>query len=615
MATGTNVWAVVAGVVGYLPLTALTGLTGQLLGMNVGATAAEWKAATFLSNQLAVPVGTVAAPSYVFTGSLGTGFYAPAADQVALSLVGTQRLLFTASLASITGIPLRLVGQILQEAFSADIVAAATTDLGNATGNVVNVTNAAGATPISSLGGATLPSGTEIETIISIAGGSVSLTHNAVSLILLGGANLALVDKDIIRWRKINGASAYWKMVGFQRGVSSSSIANKGDWIVGTLSGGIIVPQVQPVWADGFFSVADSTQNSGWSGVSVAAWRNRIINGCFRFDQNREGLSAYTIPTTGQTLDMWSGGAVAASGQFTVIRELGGLNLGEYNALLTVTTADAAIAAGDFYQFFTAIEGYNVADLAFGTASAQQFTISFEVSCNLVGTYGLYMYNGAANRSYVGQFTVNAANTKEKKTLTLTGDLAGTWLATNGIGIYVGVTLAAGTTFQTATGAWTAGQFLGTAGNTNFMATNANVMRLGRFELEKGAVATPFERRSYGTELALVQRYYFKTYNQGIVPGTASVPGAAGSNAAGAGVGQCVSWVKFPVSMRATPTMAYYSPITGGLGLWRRSVAGADVTWQTVALTGMEGDMGNNGAAVTAAEICYGHALANARLS
>lgn len=265
----TNVWAVVAGVTGYLPLTALTGASGQLLGMNVGATAAEWKAATFLSNQLAVPVGAVGTPAYVFTGSLTTGWYAPAADQVALAIAGTQRLSFTATLATLTGIPFRLVGQLLQEAQSADIVAAnGTTDLGGATGNYVYITNAAGAIVVTSLGGATLPKGTEIETKIVIAGGSVQFTNDAIALQILGGANLVCQTGDVIRWRKTNSASAFWEQVSFQRGISSSGFTNKGDWLLGVGGGSTLI---LAVGADGSVPVADSTQPTGvrWGTVSA----------------------------------------------------------------------------------------------------------------------------------------------------------------------------------------------------------------------------------------------------------------------------------------------------------------------------------------------------------
>lgn len=97
---------------------------------------------------------------------------------------------------------------------SADIASGATIDLGAATGNTVTVTHTSGTLAITSLGGASLQAGTEIETIFSISGGTLSLTHHATNLILAGGANITLANGDTIRWRKMHDSNAEWKMVG-----------------------------------------------------------------------------------------------------------------------------------------------------------------------------------------------------------------------------------------------------------------------------------------------------------------------------------------------------------------------------------------------------------------
>lgn len=227
-----NVWATVGSVTGYLPMSALLGTAGQLLGMDVTATLAEWKNVTFLSSQLAVPVGSAAAPSYIFTGDVDTGPYQIAPDTYGIATAGVRRVALSAT-GLVSDVDVQLSSKLLKEDQGANIAAAATTDLGNATGNFLTVTNAAGATVVTSLGGATIPAGTEIETVVSITGGSVTLTHNAVSLLLLGGANQSLVHGDVLRWRKINDASAYWQQVGFQRGASTGNFTAKGDWLLG----------------------------------------------------------------------------------------------------------------------------------------------------------------------------------------------------------------------------------------------------------------------------------------------------------------------------------------------------------------------------------------------
>lgn len=104
----------------------------------------------------------------------------------------------------------------------ADITAAATVDLGTATGNTVDVTHSTGTTAITSLGGASLQAGTEIETRFVISGGTLTLTHHATNLYLAGGANITLANGDVIRWRKMHSSNAEWKMVGGWRADGSS---------------------------------------------------------------------------------------------------------------------------------------------------------------------------------------------------------------------------------------------------------------------------------------------------------------------------------------------------------------------------------------------------------
>jgi hypothetical protein len=170
-----------------------------------------------------------------------------------------------------------------------------------------------------------------------------------------------------------------------------------------------------------------------------------------------------------------------------------------------VTTVDSSIAAGDYAFISQKIEGYNVRDLI-GTT----FTVSFWVKSPKTGVHCVSFSNSGQNRSYIKEYTIAAVNTWEYKTVTVTGGLitAGTWNWTNGEGLEVGFSLATGSTYQTTSDAWQTGDLLGTASQVNVMDNTANDFFLTGVQLEPGPVATPFEQRPIGTELALCRRYY-----------------------------------------------------------------------------------------------------------
>lgn len=241
------------------------------------------------------------------------------------------------------------------------------------------------------------------------------------------------------------------------------------------------------------------------TGINYDGLKNRIINGGMRIDQRNAG-AAIASPSDNYTTDRFYsrqvGGGVASAQQSSTAPT------GFTNSLLfTVTTADTSIVTTDRYYVAQFIEGYNIADLAFGTASASSITLSFWVRSSLTGTFGGAIRNSPANRSYPFTYTINAANTFEQKTITIAGDTSGTWLTTNGLGMQVVFSLGMGPDYLATAGAWTAGDYLSATGATNVIATNGATFYITGIQLEKGSTATSFNVRPYGTELALCQRY------------------------------------------------------------------------------------------------------------
>lgn len=281
--------------------------------------------------------------------------------------------------------------------------------------------------------------------------------------------------------------------------------------------------------------------------ASDVAWqtkfRNKIING--GMDIWQRATTSPASAGTGFIADRWQ---IAIAGVFTgtYARDTDTPSGIGYSLGLTVVTADTSVAAGDYVIFRQGIEGYNVQDLLLGTASAEDFTLSFDVKSPVTGTHCVAFRNAASNRSYVAEYTVNVADTWESKTITVSGDTAGTWAVDNTKGLELVFTLIGGSTFQTTAGAWSAGNYLSTSNQVNVVGTSSDKFLLDNVKLEKGSVATDFEQRSIAEEMTLCQRYYLRVYGAANFP---SIPGQ-GFNATLGGL----FW-EFPTEMRAAPTI------------------------------------------------------------
>ena len=243
------------------------------------------------------------------------------------------------------------------------------------------------------------------------------------------------------------------------------------------------------------------------------SFKNRIINGDMTIDQRNNG-AAVTVNSSGSNfffVDRWFGNGQNSDGVFTAQR-VSTAPVGFNNSLqFTVTTADSSIGATQGYTFRQRVEGFNFADMMWGTASAQTVTLSFWVRSSLTGNFGGSIFNENGDRIYVFPYTINSANTFEYKTITILGDTTGTWVgATNGVALNLTFSLGVGSTFKGTAGAWSSTFAFAPTGSVDLISTNGATLFITGVQIEKGTVATSFDYLPYTTELLLCQRYYQK---------------------------------------------------------------------------------------------------------
>ena len=269
--------------------------------------------------------------------------------------------------------------------------------------------------------------------------------------------------------------------------------------------------------------------------------RNRIINGAMVISQ-RNGTSSVTPTASGTyNLDRWKTILTQAS-KFSIQQNAGSVTppAGFINYAGITSTSAYSVVSSDIFSFAQAVEGLNVTDLGWGTANAKTVTISFWVRSSLTGTFSVTVSNASQARSYPATFTISSANTWEQKSITVAGDTSGTWLTTNGIGVWLFFNLGSGSTFSATANAWGAGEIYAATGATSVVGTNGATFYITGVQLEVGTQATSFEYRQYGTELSLCQRYFYNLV---------AAAGAAASTT------KVELFYQHPVPMRAAPTL------------------------------------------------------------
>jgi len=224
-----------------------------------------------------------------------------------------------------------------------------------------------------------------------------------------------------------------------------------------------------------------------------------------------------------------------------------------YSHLTTIDSVSTGLTASGVHHLRFPVEGYDAIQTGFGTSNAKYVTLSFWVKCSYADTFCAVLVNHDQQTSAFAYYTVDQANTWEYKTITFPPDSSGPLNSDNTLGISLDMYLAGGTQYTGGTNpeyTWNTrtnnGPSYLTKTSTQFGTDLSHTIQFTGVQLELGKVATPFEYRSYGEELALCQRYFQVVYdhNNGAV--------AVGRGASGGD--EVVFPLTLPVCMRANPT-------------------------------------------------------------
>ena len=310
-------------------------------------------------------------------------------------------------------------------------------------------------------------------------------------------------------------------------------------------------------------------------------FKNLIINGDMFIAQR--GTSATGLTGNGYAIDRFRH-QITSAGTWTITQSTD-VPTGQgftYSQKLDCTTADASLGASDRIRMMQRIEGNTLQSLKFGTSNAESITISFWVRSNKTGTYSWSANNDQNTKLISASYTIDSANTWEKKTLTFAGTDSPSIGIDNTSFLQCSWWLGTGSTYSGGTyrSTWTtlansdeaAGQTVNLADNTD------NEWLITGVQLEADTSASDFEFIPYDVNLQRCQRYYQKSYNIGTTAGTATSDGIMlGIRGNGAFAGA----TRLPVVMRTAPTLTIYSNTTGASGKVRNAETGSDETAST----------------------------------
>jgi hypothetical protein len=291
-------------------------------------------------------------------------------------------------------------------------------------------------------------------------------------------------------------------------------------------------------------STGHATFNKTFIPANPLTNRNLIINGDMRIDQRNVG-SAVTSASNVYLTDRWQL-QINGTTNTPSFQQVTDAPTGFQYSLKATSNGSETLPTNGAVTPRQRIEGFNSAHLLYGTSNAKTVTISFWVKSSLTGTWTISITNSSFSRSYIAEYTINSANTWEYKTVTITGDTAGTWNTDNTTGLIVQFPVDTDTILDATPNAWLAGNYRTTSGSNRLLGTSGATWQVTGIQLEVGDTATPFEHRPYDMELARCQRYY----NKNLAVYTATLGGV--------GYNQSTTTARFyfpfPVTMRDIPS-------------------------------------------------------------
>jgi len=302
----------------------------------------------------------------------------------------------------------------------------------------------------------------------------------------------------------------------------------------------------------------------------IGGRRNMVINGAMQIDQR-----GATVTASGYSVDQFKITKTAMDDLVIAVTQDTDTPSEFTTALkLAVTTEEDAQAVDELLDIRHIIEAQNLQHLEFGTSTAKKLTLSFWVRSSTTGKYSLLFLLDDDTRSNLQSYTISVADTWEYKTITIDGDTTGVIDNNSGIGMSIIWTLSAGTNFtgtpHTGWGAYSATEDHAHSDMVDFAAVDDGTFHITGVQLELGSVATPFEHRSFGEELALCKRYFHRWDSTDSAFNNVCM-GYTVSATLGRGV------VNYPVNMRAAPAIAHDGTFRVFDGSASRSVSGITV--------------------------------------
>ena len=364
---------------------------------------------------------------------------------------------------------------------------------------------------------------------------------------------------------------------------------------------------------------ADTVTTSTAGGVlgagNASIMKNRLINGTMAISQYN-GTSSITPTIAAYVVDRWQA-IISQSSKLSFQQNAGSVTTpaGFTNYLGATSLSAYSLVTSDYFLITQKIEGNNISDLGWGTASGKSVTLSFQVYSSLTGTFGLVVGNAARTNVFPAAYSIPVANTWTPISIQIPAPPNGaSFPLGNGIGIEIDFGLGVASNLCNTAGSWANGG-LGVTGATSVVGTSGATFYITGVQLEVGSSATGYEYRQYGQELALCQRYYAKTYDTGTVAGTATTSGSIGSNVSATwGYAPAGTWC-FPVAMRTQPTITIYSTINANTtGVVTSDLTDGSGTYLNLGLSSVFIRRNNNSSGVVGGSDVRAQATASAEL-